>query len=1694
MSKATPRSTVVSHIAATALFAGLIAVAAVSYMTIFPQQQKPPPQPSATAPDQSAMRLAMSVDSVQKSYTAILDNGSRFCGQDGWQRTEAMIREAYKNAGLELYELQVSTPTPRTITRKVYTPAGQPLNIAIYPLLPNHMQPIATPPQGLSGKLLLVNDSLLRTMSSFSNCIAVLYNPPTEFGYDWKKYAQLGFKGVIVAHPKGLDSIPWDRVRDIGMLSTGQPVNYLRLVADKNIFSYLDSTVNFQVKVVWENTPNTVLIGRLAAPVKAHSAVVVSAPFDASGLLPDTAIGFLQALSTATQLSMLKGILPYRNQFTRDLFFVAYGTSFMAHDALCKLAGAVGIASNRDVTAQRQKMRLADNQQVLAAITNLREKIGDPLFAVSAERSTAIIASFKPDYKKIFDEQYRFIINTVLSEIQEVKLIKKIDFERIGGTDLASAQFAAYSTAKRSYDQAVSVAGFSLDRLLTTSPELAQTYNIHNRLIQRFNDLILHHTSQIRYNTQALALNNLFQNYQPVINLAPELIPEGNTQSAEVVSIAGGGWETFGRHMGVFADAMATSNQRLEQANRPDFTCSIKNQQNDQGNQADLFFVANAWGKNQLYPSVSIMNFGRFDSYRTSVYPIRQPHMEDLRSIKSSLQLTGQSLLDFAMGQGRFLDPSMRQAVSVAGEALAEDVGVSIIPNYPLPGALIAHTQAYPTNNKYDFPGHYRFHMAFADAYGAFDLADQNLFIADGDPSSVLSTEAMNIAAATYDTSGLISYFKNTRIPGRTGQKVTSAGSDSRITIRCFRASPVAVIDLINPQTLKPYSSIDFINRDGLAGVRKLTLLGSKEEGILVGFLEPEKHFFVELKAGSSQNELVQSIRAFMLGADSAARSNSQNSEINGTGYMAYDVPFLLDVANHTARSMAQVNRTRLNLQKRYHLADERTIDFQEKSEALLNKAATAGISLRDKILTSREAVTYAILNHPILRDRVFEAVVGILWYLALLIPFVFFMEKLLFCYADIRKQLLAMVVIFLTVFLLLRLLHPAFAMIRSSLMILLGFVIFLISAAITSIFSSKFSENFEELRKKQGKVTQADVSQGGVLSTAFMLGLNNMHRRKVRTWLTCATLVLITFAMICFTSINSDLVDRIIPIGKAAYQGFLVKNERFVSLTTDELFALQTKYGEQFTVVPRAFYVGQINSFTRERLPVTAALSFQKSASISNQIAFSTILELSYNEPLKSRISLLTSRPWFTANGPDSATGQIPILIPEKAADNLGITVDMVNRAPVAVRLNNTPFVVTGIFSSKSLNDLRDLDGRTLMPFDIDAMDRINAVNGQSPDVVATEADPVCKAEQTIISPYVEISRIINPGPRRIASATVVMNGLRYKEARSEVERYMEQTGKPVYYGLDGISYLGSRSRGMNFGGLIDMLIPLIIAALTVLNTLKGSVYERRDEIFIYNAVGIAPRYIAFMFFAEAFVYAVVGSVMGYLLSQGVGRVLTELNLTGGLNMTFASMTTIYASLAVGAAVFISTYFPARVAMKIAAPADNTGWELPQPVGDTLQFNLPFTFTRRDRIAILAFFNRYFIDHSEGSSGAFYSGQPRFGINDNLDKLDNDSYIPEICTQIWLKPFDLGVSQEIAITLLTDPETKEYIATISLYRVSGTVEAWHRLNHTFVALLRRHFLYWRAVPDGERQEMFVEAQSAITAALVPSETAEKTA
>jgi len=410
--------------------------------------------------------------------------------------------------------------------------------------------------------------------------------------------------------------------------------------------------------------------------------------------------------------------------------------------------------------------------------------------------------------------------------------------------------------------------------------------------------------------------------------------------------------------------------------------------------------------------------------------------------------------------------------------------------------------------------------------------------------------------------------------------------------------------------------------------------------------------------------------------------------------------------------------------------------------------------------------------------------------------------------------------------------------------------------------------------------------------------------------------------------------------------------------------------------------YVGQ--SYIGQSYNPALEILFEPPDGPPKRVEFLSIVKLAAREPLRGGIRFLTKPNWFTPEQDRASEDICPVMIPSAMAQRLGISIERVEKGDCEVRINGCRFRVQGIFDAESFGNIRDLDGYDLLPFDIKAIRTVVTVT--SFDVLAQDTDPRIGPENIVLAPVGRDLQIQTKyGLLRRASMAIAMPNASYKEAKATIDSYLERKAQSVFYGLGGVAVRGKRARETTFVGLLDLLIPLIIAALTVLNTMRGSVYERSGEIFVYNAVGIAPRYVFSMFFAEAFVYAVVGSVVGYVFSQGIGRILTELDMTGGLNMTFTSITTIYASLAIAGAVFVSTYFPARTAMRIAEPAEDAGWGLPEPSGDELRFRLPFTFSARDRIAILAFFERYLQEHGEGSAGRFFAAPPKMALCEEI-------------------------------------------------------------------------------------------------------------
>ena len=254
------------------------------------------------------------------------------------------------------------------------------------------------------------------------------------------------------------------------------------------------------------------------------------------------------------------------------------------------------------------------------------------------------------------------------------------------------------------------------------------------------------------------------------------------------------------------------------------------------------------------------------------------------------------------------------------------------------------------------------------------------------------------------------------------------------------------------------------------------------------------------------------------------------------------------------------------------------------------------------------------------------------------------------------------------------------------------------------------------------------------------------------------------------------------------------------------------------------------------------------------------------------------------------------------------------------------------------------------------------------------------------------------------------------------------------------------------------------------------GSVFERVKEIAIFSSIGLSPSNIAMLFIAEALVYGIIGAVSGYLIGQMLAKAISAFHILPGLYLNFSSTS---AELAIGlviVVVLLSTIFPARKASEVATPAVERTWKVPEPDGDQCGIMLPFAVAGAQAPGINQFLAEWFRSYEEQSVGDFLTQDIRTGVE---SMPSGPGY--RLSGRIWLAPFDLGVSQMIALdTAPTDLEDV-YEVSMNLTRISGDVSNWKRVNRRFLNVVRKQFLIWRTL-SAEERERYLEIGGAAAA------------
>lgn len=437
-------------------------------------------------------------------------------------------------------------------------------------------------------------------------------------------------------------------------------------------------------------------------------------------------------------------------------------------------------------------------------------------------------------------------------------------------------------------------------------------------------------------------------------------------------------------------------------------------------------------------------------------------------------------------------------------------------------------------------------------------------------------------------------------------------------------------------------------------------------------------------------------------------------------------------------------------------------------------------------------------------------------------------------------------------------------------------------------------------------------------------------------------------------------------------------------------------------------------------------------------------------------------------------------------------------------MRLFGIEFTVVGLIDSEKLEEFLDLNGEPITPVDWSVEQEAAAQESEAQATQESEEGMDSRELQYIHVPADQIAilpsrTLATLGGSLRSIAVAFPQGVSIEDVRRHLKDRLTLT---LYLGDEKGVYKFTAADVPSFQGLRNIVVPLIIAFLIVLNTMLGSVHERIREVGIYSSVGLAPGHISMLFMAEALGLAVVSSVFGYLLSQAVVKVLFTAGWmdTQHMFLNYSSSSTVGAILMVILMVLASTAYPARMVSRVASPDIERRWSLPPTVGNQLVLRLPYSLSHHDVPGLLVFLHRFIRAHEETSFGVFCVRDVELEAHDapaagarpgdgparhapGTARDDREGESPPSALRLsfsaWLAPYDLGVYQKVAVT--TEPADEEGfdIATVAINRESGELAAWRRNNLTFLNQIRKQLLIWRAIGPRGREKYVAEAKEA---------------
>ena len=887
-----------------------------------------------------------------------------------------------------------------------------------------------------------------------------------------------------------------------------------------------------------------------------------------------------------------------------------------------------------------------------------------------------------------------------------------------------------------------------------------------------------------------------------------------------------------------------------------------------------------------------------------------------------------------------------------------------------------------------------------------------------------------------------------------------------------FNCAEFSLAGLYDPRYLQDLTDVLPLDARRNADPQRYNFLLQRQ--LMAGYVEPGTPLYLLLRYGRVGNRLV-------LVNMPAHEPPGASVESAGRGFTPEQLDHLGLLPLVTARDFWRIDDLRLDKYRRAGVTSDLLDSLHKQAGQQIAEAATlakdptadAGAVVTDANgAWANEARVYAAAQ-----DMANDVIHAAIFLLLLLVPFSFCMERLIVGTPNVYKQIGGVVGIFAVMTAALWSFHPAFKISASPLIIILAFAIIFMSVIVIGVVYQKFDAELKRIRSGRGTAEGTSIARASVLMSAVVLGIANMRRRRFRTVLTSTTVVLVTFAVLCFTSASRYLDTRTLPTGVSArYSGVMVRQRGFRPMTDrlvanltaalDDLYRRQNR-ADRPTVVQRWWNVDAAD-------PQDQVHVLKSKTSV---VALPALLGLSPGESRLSDVANVIGPDKFAPldTDPDAKV----IYFSTVTANTLGV------REGDTVDVGGIDLRVAGTYDADAM-DQRDatLSGEPIAPlkYTRDALDaggkRLGdtgaddlALDGAAESVGTYDHLP---ATQFAIVPA-KVSRQL-PNAHLTTVAVRLANDVDAGDPLVKLvsDDLSRRFGLALYAGFkDGVSLVVA-SNLSSVSGAGQVAVPLAIAGLIIFNTMMGSIAERRREIHVYTSLGLAPLHVGALFVAEAMTYGLIGAVFGYVIGQGAGTLLLKLGWLGNVTLNYSGTSAMMTMGLVLLIVFLSALVPARLASRIAAPSIERSWRVPPPVDGRITAVLPFTINRTAAEGVLAYLADFFDAHREGSIGKFSAGDV-----DTLTIADDHGHPARaLTTTVWLTPFDLGVRQQLELRVHPGPFPDIYEVQVTLGRLSGDDASWYRMNRSFLTELRRQFLQWRSLSPQRMAEYIEQSRS----------------